>query len=546
MAYKKTDWKTRLGEGLTRFKIKSLTDTHIDIVSDPINITQEGVPVTVERLNNIEDGIVSLDDAVDVLKDEVNKRTDLNHTHTGGAGDAPQIAAGGLAANAVETVKIKDKNVTEAKLADSAVSAVKIAANAVETAKIKDANVTAAKLATDAVETAKIKDKNVTQAKIADITADATSAKAVFSATAVTFANFIKTVWQGITWLNRMVDKGITYCNDPQWSGWSFGSGGGSAKIENGIMKINGLAYSHSPTIYLKAGEALIIRARWTGTTQPKPLSTKHSLTASADPGPNPIRGMTKEWQFLTATITDLSLPFEGLYVNDRAAGDGYEISDVYIGNIFGMEGIIHNINAKAPLASPALTGTPTAPTAAAKNNSTQIATTAYADRAGHPVGSWYTQYPESGQSAIDGMFPSSKSPATLFGGTWTERFASEDVFFRTGALGTNRGKQWNSTTKAYETGTTGIEPDAVRSISGRLPLSREAGFTGSIAAGCFKPADEILGCPVSLIYGNAKVPGSNYVPQGIDLYFSSGFETPTDYTNHPKNRLIKVWERTA
>lgn len=35
-------------------------------------------------------------------------------------------------------------------------------------------------------------------------------------------------------------------------------------------------------------------------------------------------------------------------------------------------------LNAKAPLASPALTGTPTAPTAAADTNTTQVATTAY------------------------------------------------------------------------------------------------------------------------------------------------------------------------
>ena len=35
-------------------------------------------------------------------------------------------------------------------------------------------------------------------------------------------------------------------------------------------------------------------------------------------------------------------------------------------------------IDAKAPLASPALTGTPTAPTAATTVNSTQVATTAY------------------------------------------------------------------------------------------------------------------------------------------------------------------------
>lgn len=40
-------------------------------------------------------------------------------------------------------------------------------------------------------------------------------------------------------------------------------------------------------------------------------------------------------------------------------------------------------LNLKAPLASPALTGNPTAPTQSAADNSTKIATTFYADRAG-------------------------------------------------------------------------------------------------------------------------------------------------------------------
>lgn len=44
------------------------------------------------------------------------------------------------------------------------------------------------------------------------------------------------------------------------------------------------------------------------------------------------------------------------------------------------------DLAAKAPLASPALTGTPTAPTATANTNSTQISSTAYVDRMG-PIG---------------------------------------------------------------------------------------------------------------------------------------------------------------
>jgi hypothetical protein len=49
-----------------------------------------------------------------------------------------------------------------------------LATDVVETLKIKDANVTAAKLATDAVETLKIKDLNVTTGKIAADAIDAT------------------------------------------------------------------------------------------------------------------------------------------------------------------------------------------------------------------------------------------------------------------------------------------------------------------------------------------------------------------------------------
>lgn len=48
------------------------------------------------------------------------------------------------------------------------------------------------------------------------------------------------------------------------------------------------------------------------------------------------------------------------------------------------------SLSNSAPLASPALTGTPTAPTAAALTNNTQLATTAYADTADTVVGKSY------------------------------------------------------------------------------------------------------------------------------------------------------------
>jgi hypothetical protein len=69
-------------------------------------------------------------------------------------------------------------------------------------------------------------------------------------------------------------------------------------------------------------------------------------------------------------------------------------------------------ISSKADLNSPALTGTPTAPTATAGTNTTQLATTAFvtaALSAAYPVGSIYINA------------TSSSNPSTLLGfGTWT------------------------------------------------------------------------------------------------------------------------------
>ena len=64
--------------------------------------------------------------------------------------------------NAVTTTKIKDANVTAAKLA----------ANAVETAKIKDGAVTSAKLASKTVTAAKIADATITEAQLAKTVTD--------------------------------------------------------------------------------------------------------------------------------------------------------------------------------------------------------------------------------------------------------------------------------------------------------------------------------------------------------------------------------------
>jgi hypothetical protein len=72
----------------------------------------------------------------------------------------------------------------------------------------------------------------------------------------------------------------------------------------------------------------------------------------------------------VTATAADL---------NNTSALNGITATPTELNYVAGVTSAIQTqLNAKAPLASPALTGTPTAPTATAGTNTTQVATTAF------------------------------------------------------------------------------------------------------------------------------------------------------------------------
>jgi len=211
--------------------------------------------------------------------------------------------------------------------------------------------------------------------------------------------------------------------------------------------------------------------------------------------------------------------------------------------NESGIEGLEQT---KAPIESPALTGTPTAPTAEVRNSSTQLATTAYADRAGRPVLSSYIQFPVVGAITHAEMFPASRTPAELFGGTWTERFQGEEVFFRTtggnadtsgSQLGAQRGQRWSNGNSAWAAGgVPGIEPDMIRNIIGdrvQFFAHINMSFNGGRA--------------LSVMIGGASeaaVPGN--IIQWRDFGFNASLAVPTGAVNQPRNRLIRVWERTA
>jgi hypothetical protein len=84
-----------------------------------------------DTANNIADGNVinasDLDGEFDAVQAAFNGTT--GHSHDGTSGEGPQIAAGGIASNAVTTAKILNGNVTTDKIANDAVTGDKLANN---------------------------------------------------------------------------------------------------------------------------------------------------------------------------------------------------------------------------------------------------------------------------------------------------------------------------------------------------------------------------------------------------------------------------------
>lgn len=139
------------------------------------------------------------------------------------------------------------------------------------------------------------------------------------------------------------------------------------------------------------------------------------------------------------------------------------------------------------------------------------------------PVGSWYVQYPSAKSNDEDTAFPPSLYPSELFGGTWTEMFDDEGIFFRT------KGE--------FETRTNGLQMDAMQRIKGDTGCGWAAFDTGS---GVFTPYSG----------GKHYDHATDYNVHGA--YFDSANSTTpnvvksSDTETRGKNRLKKVWYREA
>jgi len=134
-----------------------------------------------------------------------------------------------------------------------------------------------------------------------------------------------------------------------------------------------------------------------------------------------------------------------------------------------------------------------------------------------YPVGCYYTQYPDADSNTDAVEFPTAQRPATLFGGTWSEQWSTESVFFRTRGADSDTGRvdglqgdqlQGHEHTVEARLNSTGGETNGTLSITG-------AGVSNDNVTIALSSKDP---------YGTVRV----------------GAET------RAKNRRIKVWKRTS
>ena len=149
-------------------------------------------------------------------------------------------------------------------------------------------------------------------------------------------------------------------------------------------------------------------------------------------------------------------------------------------------DGVTSNIqtqlNTKAPLASPALTGTPTAPTASANTNNTQLATTAYVDRAataaesGSTLASQGVTATAAELNTLDGITSSTAELNTLDGYTGN----SADLNYAAGLRATGV----TTTEFDYLDGVTSNIQTQLNAIDKSVPAITSNGSTPSLNSG--------------------------------------------------------------
>jgi Major tropism determinant N-terminal domain len=339
---------------------------------------------------------------------------------------------------AVTEGKIADGAVTSAKIGDGAVTSAKIGDGAVTSAKIGDGAVTSAKIGDGVVTSAKIADLTIVDG---DINASAAIAKTKIAGTAVvqsdlgtnvatflatpTSANFAALIGDETGTGSLVLANSPTFVTPvlgvataTSINGTTIPSNATliktsdtgtvtSAMIAEGTITASDIADSAIATAKIadsavtsaKIADGTIVDADINAlaeiaTSKISGLDTAlanklASATAASTYAPLNNASFTGTFSAPIGTITS-SMILDGAILNaDINAAAAIATSkidglDTALANKLASSTAastyetISNVALKAPLASPALTGVPTAPTAAAATNTTQVATTAY------------------------------------------------------------------------------------------------------------------------------------------------------------------------
>jgi hypothetical protein len=206
---------------------------------------------------------------------------------------------------------------------------------------------------------------------------------------------------------------------------------------------------------------------------------------------------------------------------------------------------ILNALATKAPLASPALTDIPTAPTAVPGTSTTQIATTEFVQQAipsgvTVPINYCYVQYPSVAANDYNAAFPLGERPATLFGGTWTVQWEDTSyAFWRSGG-----------SLAAESDRNNGLQTGAIQNITGEWKGTLGHVAAASSQAPLFRNGDPNVLVSGAFSAGTARtgvgLAGTSSSGACNALAFNAANVVPTASENRPINRRMIIWKRTA
>lgn len=146
--------------------------------------------------------------------------------------------------------------------------------------------------------------------------------------------------------------------------------------------------------------------------------------------------------------------------------------------------------------------------------------------KAAYPVGSYYVQYPDASSNTDSTEFPTSQRPATLFGGTWAEQWATESVFFRTRGADSDDGR------------VNGLQLDQMQQIVGYF---EGGGLFRSTLVDASGPFSQGVSASLNINTGT----GTN-TSQRVNFDSAASPGARAGAETRSKNRRIKIWKRTA